>query len=648
VTAPPAVRPVAGRSAAADEDAPVTILLVDDRNENLMALEAILEPLGYRTLRAASGEEALRGLLGEDVAVILLDVQMPGMNGFETARMIKSRERTRYIPIVFLTAISKEEEYVFEGYAVGAVDYLFKPFHPEILRSKVAALVDLHLRQRRVTAQEQRLREVERQAMELKHMRELLQSDQRYRDIVRSAMDSIIAFDAGGTITLFNAAAERMFRCTAAKALGRPIAEFFPQASRRELERLRSAALGGRGASSSTGDADASRPAALRASRFTGEEFPVEASVSTPDGTGDVFTLIVRDISDRVRHEEALRQQAVSLARSTEELKQLNQELNRRQADLERAMTARNRFYASMSHELRTPINAVLGYSTLLLERIYGPLNDKQAEGIERTQRAARHLLELVNDVLDLSKIEAGKIDLRVQPVALNTLVDDLFVTVRPLADEHHSTLSVDGPADVSVATDPRRVRQILLNLLSNAIKFGAGKPIEVRIRATDGGGASISVTDHGPGIPTDDQERIFQEFVQLGKTQLQDGTGLGLSISRRLAELLNGSLAVQSESGAGSTFVLSLPAEIEPRARAFEVELPTETVDERSGSPDARPVRRPSTQSSAEDGSQTPFRDSVLEADSKVEVGGTAATGRVAGRDAPALGPDHERSGGS
>jgi PAS domain S-box-containing protein len=601
----PAVRLAVGRSADAAGDAPVTVLLVDDRNENLLALEAILEPLGYRTVRAASGEEALRELLAEDVAVILLDVQMPGMNGFETARMIKSRERTRYIPIVFLTAISKEEEYVFEGYAVGAVDYLFKPFHPEILRSKVAALVDLHLRQRRVTAQEQRLREAERQALELKHMRELLQSDQRYRDIVRSAMDSIIAFDASGTITLFNAAAERMFRCTAAKALGRPIAEFFPQTSRPELDRLRGAALGGRGASSSSGDGAtvAARPAALRACRCTGEEFPVEVSVSTPDGTGDVFTLIVRDISDRVRHEEALRQQAVSLARSTDELKQLNQELNRRQADLERAMTARNRFYASMSHELRTPINAVLGYSTLLLERIYGPLNDKQAEGIERTQRAARHLLELVNDVLDLSKIEAGKIDLRVQPVALNTLIDDLFVTVRPLADEHHSTLTVEGSPDVSVATDPRRVRQILLNLLSNAIKFGAGKPIEVRVGSTDGGGASISVTDHGPGIPPDDQERIFQEFVQLGKTQLQDGTGLGLSISRRLAELLDGTLAVESEAGAGSTFVLSLPAEIEPRARAVELELPTETVDERGRGGEATAERRTRAEAEAKSG---------------------------------------------
>ena len=121
-------------------------------------------------------------------------------------------------------------------------------------------------------------------------------------------------------------------------------------------------------------------------------------------------------------------------------------------------MTARSRFYASMSHELRTPINAVLGYSTLLLENIYGPLNEKQAEGIERTHKAAKHLLELVNDVLDLSKIEAGKIDLRLQPVSFPSLIEDLFVTVRPLADQYGSTLTLEHDGEpIKVVSDPRR-----------------------------------------------------------------------------------------------------------------------------------------------------------------------------------------------
>ena len=143
----------------ASGDERVNILLVDDRAENLLALEAILEPLGERTVRAHSGDEALKCLLTEDFAVILLDVQMPGLNGFETAELIKSRERTRYIPIIFLTAISKDEAYVFRGYSVGAVDYMSKPFQPDVLRSKVAVFVDLYRKQRQLKEQEHLLHE---------------------------------------------------------------------------------------------------------------------------------------------------------------------------------------------------------------------------------------------------------------------------------------------------------------------------------------------------------------------------------------------------------------------------------------------------------------------------------------------------------
>jgi PAS domain S-box-containing protein len=564
----------------------VDILLVDDRAENLLALEAILEPLGQRLVRAQSGESALRCLLEREFAVILLDVQMPGMNGFETARMIKARDRTKHVPIIFLTAISKDEDYVFKGYSVGAVDYMSKPFQAEILRSKVQVFVDLHVQRRRIAEQEQRIHDVERQELELRHMRELLQSEARFREIVGSAMDAIVLFDAAGKISLVNGAAERMFGTTTDDAMGSSIARFFPEGVGADaMSTLCSTAEQQR--TDPRHSTAAAQPHSFTARRANGAMFPIEASVSCLDTSqGRTYTLIVRDISERVRHEAALRDQAESLTESASELKMLNEELHHRQLDLERAMTARSRFYASMSHELRTPINAVLGYSTLLLERIYGPLNEKQAEGIERTQKAARHLLELVNDVLDLSKIEAGKIDLRLQPVEFPGLIDDLFVTVRPLADEHGSSLSLEikGEAPIRVVSDPRRVRQILLNLLSNAIKFGRGRPISVLCSRTDDGGVLVEVIDHGEGISQEDLERIFHEFVQLGKTQLQDGTGLGLPISRRLAELLNGELSVESTPGSGSVFRLRLPAtsEARPPLRLVEQELPRETADER------------------------------------------------------------------
>src|SRR5215213_9498008 len=213
---------------------PVDILLVDDRAENLLALEAILEPLGQRLVRARSGEDALRCLLEKDFAVILLDVQMPGLNGFETAKMIKARERTKHVPIIFLTAISKDEEYVFKGYSVGAVDYMSKPFQPEILRSKVQVFVDLYVQQRRIAEQEQRIHEIERHELELRHVRELLQSEARFREIVSSAMDAIVLFDAGGKISLVNGAAERMFGAKTAEAIGSSITRFFPDGAETE------------------------------------------------------------------------------------------------------------------------------------------------------------------------------------------------------------------------------------------------------------------------------------------------------------------------------------------------------------------------------------------------------------------------------
>jgi PAS domain S-box-containing protein len=546
--------------------APVEILIVDDRPENLLALEAILEPLGQILVRAHSGDEALRLLLTHDFAMILLDVQMPGINGFETARLIKSRERTRYIPIIFLTAISKDEEYVFEGYSVGAVDYMAKPFQPDILRSKVNVFVDLYQKQRQLAAQQDLLRESERRDLELRHMREIYESEARFSEIVGSAMDAIVVFDADGVISLFNAAAERMFCSKAESVRGTNVTRFFPEAQRREtLERIchLQGGPGARDESCATELSPAEHVLAFTGLRETGEQFPIEATASCLDVRGKrTYTLIVRDISERKRAEAELQQQAASLAKAMTELKALNDELGERQMELERAMAARSRFYASMSHELRTPINAVLGYSTLLLENIYGPLNEKQAEGITRTHKAAKHLLELVNDVLDLSKIEAGKIDLRLQPVNFPQLIDDLFVTVRPLADQYGSPLALEHEGEpLKVVSDPRRLRQILLNLLSNAIKFGRGKPIKVRSSATPTGGVVVEVRDEGEGIAEVDLEKIFDEFVQLGKTQLTEGTGLGLPISRRLAEMLQGSLEVESEVGVGSVFRLTLPA---------------------------------------------------------------------------------------
>ena len=560
--------PMSGKPSA-DQSGRANILLVDDRPENLLALEALLEPLGANLVRANSGDEALKRILAQEFAVILLDVQMPGLNGFETAKLIKAREKSRYIPIIFLTAISKDEQFVFEGYSVGAVDYMFKPFPPDVLRSKVAVFIDLHRKQEQIKEQEQKLRESERRELELQHVATLRESEARMAEVVGSAMDAIIMFDENQRITMFNAAAERLFHTSASDAIGRTIGQFLPPGFKDEyLDTICAVSTATKSDNGAGQEFRTPEVESFTGIRAGGDEIPLEASISCLElPAGKMYTLIARDVTERKAAEEALRKQAVSLANSAAELTALNEELHSRQAELERAMSARNRFYASMSHELRTPINAIIGYNTLMLDNIYGPLNEKQQRGIERTHKAAKHLLELVNDILDLSKIEAGKMEVDLQEVEFPHLVEDLFVTVQPLADEKGSTLSLTmegGPR--RIISDPRRLRQILLNLLSNAIKFGEGKPIEVICRPTDEGQFEIEVVDRGQGIPPEDVARIFDEFVQLTKPKRpqpgpqQEGTGLGLPISRGLAKLLGGTLQVESKPGEGSRFRLSVP----------------------------------------------------------------------------------------
>lgn len=223
------------------------------------------------------------------------------------------------------------------------------------------------------------------------------------------------------------------------------------------------------------------------------------------------------------------------------------------------AAAARSRFYAMISHDLRAPLGAIMLYNDVLLSGVEGALTPSQQEGLELSQRSARHLSELVDDLLDLSKVQAGKMECRFEPVRIAELVDDLLATLGPVAAEAGSELRVEhDPAVPQLLTDPRRLRQILLNLTSNALKFGAGKP--VRVSSTiDADEVRIEIRDGGPGIAADDLPRIWDEFVQL-KGGPSSGTGLGLAIARRFAELLGGRVEAESEPGSGSTFRVVLP----------------------------------------------------------------------------------------
>jgi signal transduction histidine kinase len=244
-------------------------------------------------------------------------------------------------------------------------------------------------------------------------------------------------------------------------------------------------------------------------------------------------------------------------------LNRMSDELGRLYAQLETANRHKSEFLANMSHELRTPLNAVIGFSDVLLERTFGELSEKQEQYITIVLGSGRHLLSLINDILDLSKIEAGRMDLELGSFDLAMAIDNTVTLVRDRAARHDLALGVEVEADLDpVVADERKIKQILLNLLSNAVKFTPdGGRIGVRAGRIDGG-VAISVSDTGIGIAPEDQEAIFEEFRQVGTDELRkrEGTGLGLALTRKFVELHGGTITVASEPGKGSTFTFTLP----------------------------------------------------------------------------------------
>ncbi|HET8657102.1 MAG TPA: PAS domain S-box protein [Longimicrobiaceae bacterium] len=283
------------------------------------------------------------------------------------------------------------------------------------------------------------------------------------------------------------------------------------------------------------------------------------APLRDPDGVLVGGMGVVEDITGRELAKQQERAQAA-------ELERVNAALRERTLDLESAMSARNRLYTSMNHELRTPISAIMLYQELLLSGSLGELPGAQKEALQNSHTAAQHLLELVQDVLDLAKVEAGKMRLNPARVEMLPLLEELLATVRPLARRYGSEVHLEVLTELpALLTDPQRVRQILLNLISNAAKFGLGRPIRLRcfVHPCPGGAPELAmeVRDEGIGISAEDLPNVFEDFVQVG-APYSGGTGLGLAISRRLAELLQGRLEAESELGAGSTFRLILPTD--------------------------------------------------------------------------------------
>jgi signal transduction histidine kinase len=245
-------------------------------------------------------------------------------------------------------------------------------------------------------------------------------------------------------------------------------------------------------------------------------------------------------------------------------------EIEDKSRQLEEASRHKSQFLANMSHELRTPLNAILGYNELILDDIYGEPSVKMREVLKRIETNGRHLLGLINDVLDLSKIEAGQFNLAFSDYSLKSVIQAVFSAVEPLASEKQIALKMDVAPELPEGRgDERRLTQVLLNLVGNALKFTDAGEVSIRGSSTNGA-FNIAVRDTGPGISEADQAKLFQEFQQADNALAREkgGTGLGLAISKRIVEMHGGRIWVDSVLGQGSTFSISLPVSVEQQAR--------------------------------------------------------------------------------
>ena len=489
------------------DDTATDILIVDDNPANLIALEAVLAPLGERISKASSGHAALRLLLKQDFAVVLLDVRMPGLNGFETAELLRTNRRCEHTPIIFITAHG-DEEHLARGYRLGAVDYILTPVVPEILRAKVGVFVDLFRKTAIVRRQSESLARRADQLLRLAH--------------------TALAVNGAGSI------------------------QGIVEVVVRELPALVDA-TGVRARVFSPG-----HPGHAGAIAESGSAIPTLAAVtSVPilshDGT-HVGSIEVAHGSSWAAEDDAV---VVQLAQMTTVAVQ-----NLLYGEEWEANRLKDEFLATLSHELRTPLNAILTWLALLRRGTF------DASGIQRAidviERNARAQAKLIEDLLDMSRIISGKMHLNMAEPDMRAVVTAALEAVRPMAETrgvHVSAEFLEGP--LVVLGDPERLQQVVWNLLTNAIKFTeSGGRVAVRVTATEGS-VEVEVNDTGSGIDPSFLPHVFDRFRQAdsGSTRRHHGLGLGLAIVRNLMELHGGTVAAESAGeGHGSTFRVRIP----------------------------------------------------------------------------------------
>ncbi|HEV7746676.1 MAG TPA: response regulator [Pyrinomonadaceae bacterium] len=581
----------------------INILMVDDSPTNLLALESILQASDRNLVSASSGDDALRYLLDHEVSVILMDVYMPGLDGLETAELIRGRDRSRNIPIIFLTADSTGGRHLSRGYSLGAVDYIVKPIEPDILRSKVNVFVELSKKTREIKRQadllEEKNQELEQANLErLKMLIDLGQElaarhepAQVLEAFCRSARKILEAQEAG--VGIINVPGSQdgasngntlNFSCRCRANEEEVLSDEVPAVIQRALKSV----------------VTKRRPLRLTDSdellRTDGKTSdPVHCFLGTPLWSargicGWVYVLnnssaeefseaderLVATLATQVvvAYENAVlysgaQKHATELQLEITERKQAEsaraQMLLREQAaraDAEQANRTKDEFLATLSHELRTPLSAILGWSHLVRT---GKLNEPQmSRAFETIERNARSQSQLIDDLLDVSRIITGKLQIEPHPVDLCQIIEDSIEGVRPALEAKNIQLETRlEAAGCFVLGEANRLQQVFWNLLSNAVKFtreNGNVRVEVGRVAEQ---VQVSVSDSGIGITPEFLPHIFDRFRQAdgSTTRVHGGLGLGLSIVKHLVLLHGGEVAVESAGkDQGATFAVSLP----------------------------------------------------------------------------------------
>ena len=552
----------AGRSSASRADA-VNILIVDDESKNLTVLESLLDDPGYRVVRAESADQALLALVAEDFALLILDIRMPDMTGFELAQMIKERKKTAQVPIIFLTAYYNEDQHVLEGYGSGAVDYLHKPVNAAILRSKVAVFVELYRKNRECGVANRALlievsqrRRAEEQLCQLNDTLEqrvmqrteaLRASEEKYRSLFDSIDEGFciiekVRGDTDAQLDFRHIEVNPAFETQAgvSNVVGKTLRQAFPDLTEQWYVTYDTILA-------------------------TGEPSRTELELS---GGGPVLELYAFRVEGGSQGRVAVIFKDISVR------KRVDAELKDALAAAEKANRAKTEFLSCMSHELRTPLHAILGFAQLVDAGTPSP-TPEQKSSVDQIIKAGWYLLEMINEILDLSLIESGRLTLSNEQVSLAEVMLECQAMIEPQAQTRGISLSFPQPdAPYFVMADRTRVKQVLINLLFNAIKYNkAGGAVALECTLAQSHSIRVSVRDTGVGLTEEQLGQLFQPFNRFGKDAgAEEGTGIGLVITKRLVELMGGSVGASSKVGVGSVFWIEMGLMAVPLPAALEV----------------------------------------------------------------------------